>query len=183
MNATRFFYRTRQFWHALRTASNLDYSLAASYLTPRQLTLFKCMQLSEQAHSLKVLQGILERGIADRDLCIAALLHDVGKIRLPLSLWERALVVLIRKFCGRCIHRWGRLSEGGLENLPRWRRAFVVAENHPDWGAAYATETGASPLAVALIRRHQEKVLEHPGSDDAREDSLLKILQTLDDSS
>jgi len=58
MNATRLLYRTRQFWHALRTTPHLDYSLAASYLTPRQMALFQRMQLSEQAHSLKVLQRI-----------------------------------------------------------------------------------------------------------------------------
>jgi len=107
----------------------------------------------------------------------------VGKIRLPLSPWERALVVLIRLFCIRFVHRWGRFSGEDLKDLPRWRRAFVVAENHPDWGAAYAAAAGASPLAVALIRRHQEKAPENPGSNDSREDLLLGILQTVDDRS
>lgn len=183
MNASRLIYRTRQFWHALRTTSHLDYSLAIQYLTARQMELFQRMQLSEQAHSLKMLRCILEKGSTDRDLCVAVLLHDVGKIRLPLSPLERALIVLVRRFCKRCVQRWGRYSEEELKDLPRWRRAFVVAENHPEWGAAYAAAAGVSPLAVALIRRHQERVPDNPGSEDTHEDLLLRILQAVDDSS
>lgn len=58
-----------------------------------------------------------------------------------------------------------------------WRRAFVVARQHPSWGAQMATEAGATPLTVSLIRRHQDVLLK--GSEDF-EDRMLRLLQSAD---
>jgi hypothetical protein len=55
-----------------------------------------------------------------------------------------------------------------------------VAEQHPQWGAELAAQTGASPLTVALIRRHQEPFTSQPAS---MEEQLLGQLQTADDHS
>lgn len=183
MNAARLLYRTRQFWLTLRPTTRLDLSQAASILTTQQLALFRRMQPSEQVHCLRVLQRVIESGDVDRDLCVAALLHDIGKIRLPLRPWERVLIVLVQGLCPQCVHRWGALSGDDIGAAPAWRRAFILAENHPRWGAEYAAASGASPLTVALIRRHQERLPIDPGPDESREDMLLRHLQTVDDNS
>jgi hypothetical protein len=59
-----------------------------------------------------------------------------------------------------------------------WRRAFIVAEQHPIWGADLAAECGTSQLAVSLIARHQEQI---PPEASSMEDILLRKLQAVDD--
>ena len=64
------------------------------------------------------------------------------------------------------------------QRLPAWQRPLVAARQHADWGAELAEQAGASPLAVALIRRHQQKVVL---TDSNLEDGLLSKLQAVDD--
>ena len=184
MNAERIIYRTRQFWHALgSTPSSEDLELVNALLTPSQRTKFAQMQKSEQAHALLVLHTLLDQSEDDKDLLTAALLHDVGKSRFPLHLWERVVVVLAKTLCPECVQRWGEVDLG-KEQAPRgWRRAFIIAEGHPAWGAEIAAEAGCSQLTINLIRRHQEVVPISEADDLTIEDRLLLKLQAADNES
>jgi hypothetical protein len=178
MNTARILYRSRQFWQALKPIPALeDLKIARAMLAPARWALFKRLPPGEQAHSLRVLRALLERGESDPDLLVAALLHDAGKLRAPLRLWERIFIVVGKALFPERAARWGLGPPRG------WRRAFVVAAQHPAWGAQLAAQAGASPLAVALIHRHQERipVAEEPSA--SRETSLLLKLQALDDES
>jgi hypothetical protein len=178
MNAARLLYRTRQFWQALRsTPSFEDSELIQSILTGPQLDLFRQLQASEQAHSLRVFRALLEQGETQGDLFVAALLHDVGKSRFRLKLWERIAIVLVKAVCPGCAERWGTGHPAG------WRRAFVVSAQHPGWGAEMAAAAGASPLTQALIRRHQEDRREARVGPESLEDRLLAKLVLVDDES
>jgi len=159
--------------------SAADLEQARQFLAPAQARLFSRMQLSEQAHALAAFKRLRLRlqGAEQPDLLTAALLHDVGKVRLPLQAWERVLIVLTKALAPGLARRWGA---GAPETSPGWRRAFLAAEQHPAWGAEMARGAGVSPLAEALIRRHQEK--PSPQSD-AAEDVLLRRLQAVDDES
>jgi len=185
MNRSRILYRTRQFWRAARsTDTPQDLDLAQRTLSPALWGLFLQMQPNDQQHSLRVLQALLDQNENNASLCQAALLHDIGKARLPLHLWERVLIVLVASFCPECVQRWGQPLAGDPETVPAWRRPFTVAVNHPQWGAEMAEQGGASPLVVNLIRRHQEKTRqagESVPSSDALEDTLLRKLQAADD--
>ena len=182
MITSRWLYRTRQFWMALKPAApQADLHIVDTYLNGEQLALFQCMQPSEQAHSLRLLQTLLERGERDKDLCVAAVLHDVGKIRYPLRVWERVWIVLAQAVCPGYVQAWGEEREKSLEVVEWWRKAFVVAAQHPQWGAQMADEAGVSPLAVTLIRRHQEKLAYPVTRENTLEERLLEILQSVDD--
>ena len=167
-------YRVRQFWLAWRAQSPTEdeLALACSVLTTAQMQLFARLQPSEQIHALRVLLTIRDLGESDPDLQTAALLHDIGKARAPLRLWERVLVVLGRSLLPHRAVAWGD------SHLGSWKRCFVIAEHHPAWGAEMAAEAGTSPLAVSLIRRHQSPSESEPAS--SRENRLLKILQDAD---
>lgn len=173
----RILYRVRQFRAALAGAPNPD-DLAAiqTVLAPALMDLFLQMQASEQAHSLQVYDRLLQHGAQDSDLLVAALLHDIGKTRFPLRIWERVVIVLAKAFVPRWVKRWGQGQARG------WRRAFVVAEQHTKWGAEMAAIAGASPVTVRLIRRHQD-LLPQSTNPDNREDHFLKQLQQFDDES
>ena len=83
------------------------------------------------------------------------------------------MIVLGKKFIQHLASRWGKGTRRDF------RRPFVVAERHAEWGADLASRVGASTLTVNLIRRHQDVPLEKPRSS---EDRLLRALQSADDS-
>jgi hypothetical protein len=172
---SRLAYRSRQFWHALVSQRRrvMNEGLLP-HLTPVQLVLFRQMQSSEQSHAYRVLQRLEAVGQTDPDLLKAALLHDVGKILHPLSIFDRIIIVLGKRFFSRAARRW---SEGSARGL---RLPFVVSERHPEWGADLVAQTGASPRTVELVRRHQAQPLPEPASKFER---LLSALQAADDES
>jgi hypothetical protein len=183
-------YRSRQFWQALHSVPDPDgLTLARTQLNTAQMDLFSRLKASEQAHSLQVFKLLLDQLQMDPeecqgDLLLAALLHDVGKSCLPLSIWDRVLIVLAKAIFPSRIRGWGRIPEGdqpldGGWRLRTWRRAFITAEQHPRWGAEMAAAAGASPLAVSLIRRHQDDL---PKNVYTLEDQLLSRLQAADGS-
>jgi hypothetical protein len=169
----RLAYRARQFWNALSgSRKRVETSKLLRYLNPVQIVLFQRMKPAEQVHAYGILERLQESGHHDPDLLAAAVLHDVGKILSPLSLLDRVVIVLGHRLFPRCSRRWG---EGRLNRL---RRPFIVAAHHPDWGADLAMRAEASPLAVELIRRHQQPI---PNNLDTDRDRLLAVLQAADD--
>jgi putative nucleotidyltransferase with HDIG domain len=173
-------YRARQFWSALaaRPAAD-DLKMAGAILSPGEMRLFNWMKPAEQAHSLvvmKKLQAEAERafGPAANQLLAAALLHDVGKTRYPLSIWERVEIVLVNKFFPQKVEIWGQSNPEG------WMRPFVIAMQHPEWGAEMAAATGSSTGVVELIRRHQNLSSQ---SAVTIEDQMLQLLQQADQDS
>jgi hypothetical protein len=178
MSLARLVYRSEQFrkYLGFRSAP-LELSAARQVLTPAQLSLFLSLQPGEQAHSLEVLRRLQEQGEVDPDLGTAALLHDVGKVRFPLHVWERVWIVLAGVLLPGRFQAWGALQEG-LDRQPWWVRLSAVAAQHPAWGAELAQEAGCSPRAVALVRRHQDHA---PLDLHNEENRLLARLQAMDE--
>ncbi|MCC7358585.1 MAG: HD domain-containing protein [Anaerolineales bacterium] len=172
MRAAR--YRAGQFWRYLRPAplSAADRAEVRQALPPALSALFERLAAGEQAHSLTVLRAVLRAApAAPPELRQAALLHDVGKSRAPLTLLDRVLVVAVTTLWPGRAAAWGQGAPIGL------RRPFVTAARHPAWGAELAAQAGAPPLTVALIRRHQTPV----SAPLTPEDEWLAVLQSADD--
>ncbi len=155
----------------LAFAIPLDKGPAQEVLSPELFRLFARMRRSEQHHALRVMRRLIAAGHTQPDLLIAALLHDCGKARHPLGLAGRTLVVLTRAMLPRRAARWGGGEPRGL------RRPFVIAYQHPAWSAEDMAAAGASPLAAALARRHQEPYIKTPRNEEER---LLALLQWAD---
>jgi len=172
-------YRVGQFFRHLRRVplTPAEQSEAAAALaSPALAALFAQHSPSEQAHALRVLRAVRAGShpyTAQPELLQAALLHDIGKVCAPLNVFERTLAVLGRRLLPGLAARWGQSAPRGLY------KAFAVAAQHPAWGVDLCAQTGAPPLTLALIRRHQTPVA-HPAT---LEDEMLLVLQVADDDS
>ena len=176
----RILYRAGQFWRAL-TADPIQVDLAQArrLLSPSMMEVFLRLQPGEQAHSLWVFNQFCSQGETNHDLLVAALMHDVGKTCQSLKLWERVWIVLGKGLFQQLANKWGMMKP----NV--WRRPFWVSENHAAWGAEMASQAGASPLSVSMIKRHHEPFLpEYPEEtidpDLGLENRLLRRLQLFD---
>ena len=164
-------YRLWQFWQIV-TAVPLEPSMRAeigTILSPSELSLFA---LNDQWHSYRVMKMLQSAGYDQPALLVAALLHDVGKTKLPLSIWERSLIVLTSLLLPRQTAVWGQGEAVG------WKRPFAVKVQHPAWSAEMVTAAGSDPRAIALIRHHQDIIAPDDQSEEAR---LLRLLQWADD--
>jgi hypothetical protein len=150
----------------------VDYQVVEELLTPELLALFKRMRASEQHHCIRVMTALRRWGYTDPDLLTAALLHDVGKARYPLTLFGRSAAVVITTIAPRLAQRWEEGEPRGL------RRPLVIAHRHPEWSAQDMSAAGASQRASNLARRHQS--VNHKKSADAEEDRLLELLHAAD---
>lgn len=165
-------YRVGQFVRALTATVSQDESEdAMRILTLEAQALFHRQTIQDQRHAVTVYHGLRQAGHINPQLLAAALLHDVGKAATRIPSWQQAVIVLLERFAPRLL---ARLSRGEL--VQRWRRPFVVHARHPQVGARWAQEAGCSPLTVALIRRHQERL----ATSQAEEDQLLAALQAAD---
>ncbi len=168
-------YRIQQGLRALTAYTRpVDLDTVRAYLSPPLAALFLRMRRSEQLHSLNVLRALRAAGYTHPDLMTAALLHDAGKSRARYHLWDRVLVVLARRLFPDRAKAWG-----AAERPTGWRRPFVIAAQHPAWGAEMARAAGASPLAVEIIARHQEALDSPPENETER---LLVALMEADGS-
>ena len=170
---SRLSYRTRQFSNSLPVPRKpVPDEALVPYLPPAQLSLFRKMQPSEQAHAFAICKSLEISNQTDPELLTAALLHDVGKILHPMSLFGRVAVVLGNRFFRETARRWAAGTPRGL------RLPFVVAAQHAAWGAELAAQAGATARTVELIRRHHDTLLPNPG---AHTELLLAALQSADD--
>lgn len=147
--------RVRQGLRALLAFSQaVDYALAARYLSPAQMALFRAMSRSEQLHSLNVLRSVLAQSLeTPHDLAVAALLHDCGKSRYRLAIWQKTMAVLVTRFAPGLVRR---LS--GDERLTFWRAPFSVRQHHPAWSARLMAAAGTSERAVWLAAHHADSL-------------------------
>ena len=145
-------------------AQTVDYSLAEPYLTEKEMALFRCLAKNEQLHSLNVLRTVLaQEAETPRDLAAAAILHDVGKSRWRLAVWQKTIAVLVGKLLPKLEQRLSR-----EENLNFWTAPFVVRRHHPKWSGELLQEINSAPAVIWLASHHAhhtEKFKDSPYYD------------------
>jgi hypothetical protein len=150
-------YRVRQFGSALATRgrplAEVEQAEARAWLPAAAWPLFDAMSHNDQHHSLNVLRSLRTADHAEPALMQAALLHDVAKSTGGVTLFHRIAVVLLKVVRPD----WAaRLTQTPVPARGNLRYPFWVLANHPQISAEMAAAAGCDPLAVTLIRRHQE---------------------------
>ncbi|PKO20642.1 MAG: hypothetical protein CVU38_19005 [Chloroflexi bacterium HGW-Chloroflexi-1] len=178
-NSRRVRYRIGQFIQAvLASATSLNPAGAAkvrTHLPETAWPLFSAMSQPDQRHGLRVLRALESTETIHPALAQAALLHDCAKHE-AVRLWHRVAVVLLKAF------RPGWLACFADTPAPvrtDWRYPLWTHVNHPQRGAEMAAAAGCDPLAVTLIRHHQDVGPAPTG--DPWTDRLLVALQAADD--
>lgn len=167
-------YRLAQFWRLLRAPplAEAAWGEIGAILKPGELALFRRFSHGDQQHGYQVLRTLRAAGDDHPALLTAALLHDIGKTRFHIHVWERVVGSLGDIFFPGTAARWGRGEPRG------WRRPFAIRQQHAAWSAEMAAAAGSAPLAVALMRYHQDKELDQLDGELA---TLLRRLQWADD--
>ncbi len=144
--ANRALYRGRQFFGSVRPrVDDAQRTEAFEVLTDGQRDLFSSMTLRDQQHCLAVYQKLRDDGHDDRDLLVAALLHDAGKG--DIALWHRVAFVMLDAAASSLLDRLTRAGDSS-----HWREALYRCRNHAELGAALAKQAGSSEQVVHLIR-------------------------------
>ena len=166
-------YRVQQVLWALtaRPISAEDSKLINEILSPAERALFDQFSDNDQNHSLRVVKLILISKQKDNlPLKKAALLHDVGKVKVGrLSVIDRSVAVALKKLFPKRSKSWGSLK---LETAKRFQVPSIVRAQHAEWGAEMVQAAGGDELTVSLILRHQDP----PDPSD----KLLSMLQSAD---
>jgi hypothetical protein len=142
------FYRARQFWQAIFPRINSEeLNWALNKLPPTAASLFMQQSLTEQRHAIDVAYDLWLTHAEYPNLIIAALLHDCGKSRYPLNVWERIYIVLLQRAPLKARERL-------LQSRPLFSSPLRTALDHPIWGATLALELGLDDEIIALIQYH-----------------------------
>ncbi len=136
-----------------------DNAEVAHWLPASALPLFQSMSRADQQHSLRVCRGLLARGCNDKDMLVAALLHDVGKAGGRVPFWTRPAIVIGRRIAPRLLTQLAvcPLNAGDAgKSTARWRRSLGFAWWHAEVGAELAAAASLSEAAVLYIRAHHQ---------------------------
>jgi hypothetical protein len=174
----RVVYRLRQFVTGLQAQVTVDELHMVAELLPTALLLrFQQMPVDAQRHSLNVLAAVRAVGFTQREMALAALLHDVGKVAaiesgVSLGLWLRGPLVILEALWPQALQRLC-----SADASTGWRYLLYVQQEHPRIGATWARAAGCPPVTCWLIDHHQDKVLEQASE---QERNWLAVLQQAD---
>ena len=159
--------RARQFFRALTADISVeDEKYLMAHLNRKEQELFMKMGLLDQFHSLQVAYTIERLIIQDKQgvdkefLIRCALLHDIGKINVKMSVWQKVFAVLVTTFL-----------PGLADKLElRGNRSIYIYRNHAELGGQKLQKMGLFQEAKIIARHHSP-----PRADDSKELKLLRL--------
>lgn len=145
-------YRLGQGFRALlAVAARPDLTQARQLLSECEYAAFCRLSRADQLHSARVLKEVTTADAdAPTSLQKAALLHDIGKSRYILAVWQKTLSVLVRSLAPG----WFRLLSAS-DDLTLWRAPFSVRAHHPRWSGEILRACGSDAAVVWLAEHHQ----------------------------
>lgn len=138
--------KARQFrTHLVADVAPGERSGLEAWLTLAQLELFDRMHIADRRHGLDVVATLRAKGVDDRDVLVAGLLHDAGKGHA--GVWPRVVYSL-----GQAYGSW---IWGVAGWLPRFGADVARLRDHAELSAILAVDAGCTSRTVELIR-HQD---------------------------
>ena len=131
--------------HLTARVSARDLARSHEILPPSAWALFDGMPVADQRHGLDVAGRLLARGIDDRDVLAAALLHDAAK-GTRLRIWHRVGGVLLAAVAPGALRRLAS-PEPASRGYP-----WYLLLHHAELSAQIARGAGLSERCAAFIR-------------------------------
>lgn len=150
--------RIKQFTKGLTAkVSETDKKWVQGYLSPKEYHLFLQLRCDEQRHCIDV-----ARSFSEKEMIRLGLLHDIGKLRYPLNLIEKSMMVIGDK-----------LTHHRLKQFKHFKivRGYY---DHPKIGAEILKNIGIEDATfLERVRNHHEyrttdQVLKHFQKIDAQ---------------
>lgn len=140
-----------------------DKMYVKKYLNDAEFVLFNKLSIHEQKHSVNVAKDVEKECklnfIDSNNLIKAALLHDIGKIKVPINLIDKSIIVILDK-----------ITKGKIKKFSSIKKIYIYY-NHGYEG--YCLIKGLENDEVLfLVKSHQNKI----GNN-----LKLNILQKCDD--
>jgi hypothetical protein len=139
-------HRVEQFLgHVRASVTPAESAMVRELLPESAWPLFAAMPVADRRHALDVAGRLMAAGHDDRDLLVAALLHDAGKGH-RMRLWHRVAGVLLDAMAP------AQLKRISSPDPSSWRYPFHLYLHHADLSAEAAAAAGCSTRSVAFIR-------------------------------
>lgn len=148
------FYRVKQFiWGFMSLYKKIDYDYINKYLNEEDLLLFNRLKVNDKHHCVRVCKDAIKfnstlnknEKVEEVKLARAALLHDVGKSVLHLSLIDKSIIVIL-----------DRITKGKIRKYKNNRKINIYYD-HPKEGYEILKEKGYSEEILEVVRDHHKK--------------------------
>lgn len=147
-----------------------DYEYVKSILNKEEYDLFTKLLKSEQKHSVRNAKDIeyaidnnlvnSDEIINNRDILVkAALVHDIGKIRKRLNVFDKSIIVILNK-----------LTKGKLRNVERSKKVQCYY-NHSQYSYEILKEMNEDQLLLDIVKNHHNENNKY----------IIKFFQEIDD--
>lgn len=143
------FYRVKQFlWAIGSTFKKIDYDYLRKYLNEEEIKLFNTLKHNDKHHCIRVCKDSIsmkEENNIDVDamkLGKAALLHDIGKSKFKLNVFEKSIVVLLDKATNGKINRYDNIKQ------------IDIYYNHPKIGEKILRKYNYDEEFLQVIKYH-----------------------------
>lgn len=165
------FYRIKQFiWGFIALFKEIDYTYVTKFLNENEIKIFNTLKHNDKHHCIRVCKDSIKmRNNLNIDVDMyklgrAALLHDVGKGKIHLSLLEKSTVVLLDK-----------LTKGKIKKYDNIKQINVYY-NHPNIGLGILIKNGFENDKELL-----DVVRYHHSINIKKENKMLNIIKICDD--
>jgi hypothetical protein len=115
------------------------------------LALFDRMHVADRRHCLDVAAALRRDGVGDRDLLVAAVLHDCGK---------GPRVRLVHRVAWSLGQKYGGWIWALTRPLPTFGSGLRRLRDHAELSAQLAAQAGCNARTVELIRRQEDPIDE-----------------------
>ncbi|WP_152891280.1 HD domain-containing protein [Clostridium tarantellae] len=166
-------YRVKQIiWAIICSCKSIDYNYVDKFLNKQEQKIFRRLKKSEQHHSIRVSNEAIKLlnnnkyiELDKKEVIKASLLHDIGKIKYPMNLIEKVLLVILNK-----------ITKGKIKKISSVL-CIDIYYNHPKYSVEILKN-----LKSVYSNSFIEAINEHH-NNDLISNNLLNILREADNKS